>query len=232
MGGKGAAVLWSLSASALNWDDGYVDQHSLERERMVAEQLASRDIVDERVLSAMTEVPRHEFVDDGLNGQAYSDGALPIGEQQTISQPYIVALTCQAMALEPDARVLEVGTGSGYAAAVLSRLAARVYTIERHQSLVSRASERLQALGYDNVEVRCGDGADGWPSEAPFDAIAVAAAASKVPTSLLEQLADGGRLVIPVGEQGRSQELRLITRTGSVFDERSLCQVRFVPLVR
>jgi protein-L-isoaspartate(D-aspartate) O-methyltransferase len=232
MGVKSRVEDHCLPARLVSWNDGYVDRRAIERERMVVEQLASRDIVDERVLSAMTGVPRHEFVDDGLNDQAYSDGALPIGEQQTISQPYIVALTCQAMALEPDARVLEVGTGSGYAAAVLSRLAERVYTIERHQTLASRASERLQALGYDNVEVRCGDGADGWLSEAPFDAIAVAAAASKIPTSLLEQLAEGGRLVIPVGEQGRSQELRLITRAGSVFEERSLCQVRFVPLVR
>ncbi len=200
---------------------------------MVLEQLMGRDITDGRVLAAMREVPRHEFVADDLESRAHHDGALPIGEQQTISQPYIVALMCQALALEPTARVLEVGTGSGYAAAVLSRLAARVYTIERHHTLVSAAGGRLKALGYDNVEVRCGDGADGWLSVAPFDAVTVAAAAAQVPEALLAQLAVGGRLVIPVGAQGKAQDLRLIVKVGDdEFEQRSLCGVRFVPLVR
>jgi len=199
---------------------------------MVADQLVARDIDDARVLRAMREVPRHRFVGNDLADDAHRDGALPIGQQQTISQPYIVALMCQALALEPAARVLDVGTGSGYAAAILSRLVDRLYTIERHDVLAETASALLDELGYDNIEARCGDGVQGWPEQAPFDAIMVAAASTGVPSELLKQLAVGGRMVIPVGVQGEAQELLLFTNTGDgVFKQSALCKVRFVPLV-
>ena len=194
---------------------------------MVHRQLSRRGIHDERVLAAMSEVPRERFVPPGLRRRAYRDGALRIAEGQTISQPWIVACMAQALELKGQERVLEVGTGSGYAAAVLSRLCRQVVTIERYESLAGEARARLAELGYDNVEVRNGDGALGAPDRAPFEGISVTAtAAGAPPAPLLEQLASGGTLVCPV-ERG-NRELLLRIRDGI---EEALASVRFVPLV-
>jgi protein-L-isoaspartate(D-aspartate) O-methyltransferase len=202
------------------------------RERMVASQIARRGINDRYVLKAMREVPREIFVAPALEEFAYADTALPIEARQTISQPYVVALMIAAAAVKPGDRVLEVGAGSGYAAAVLSQIADAVYAIERHAALVEAARQRFRRLGYDNVEIRVGDGTLGWAEAAPFDGILVSAGGPNVPPALKEQLAIGGRLVIPVGEDERSQDLLKITRTAeSVFEEETLGSVRFVPLV-
>ena len=201
-----------------------------ERLAMIREQLRRRDIQDERVLQAMAAVPRHRFVPVELEGQAYADQALPIAAGQTISQPFIVAATAAALRLTPSDRVLEIGTGSGYAAAVLARLAAEVYTVERHRELAIGAIRRFNELGLDNIWVRLGDGTRGWEQYAPFDAIAVAAAGPTLPRSLLEQLAEGGRLVIPLGTL-EEQRLMRVTRHGDRFAEESLGAVRFVPLI-
>src|SRR5687768_8018934 len=206
------------------------DQFDKQRERMVAEQLAGRDIRDARVLDAMRKVPRHLFVPASMRGSAYQDSPLPIGNDQTISQPYIVAYMTQALELKPTHKVLEIGTGSGYQAAVLSELAAQVYTIEIVGELATRATEALAAAGYRNVHVRHGDGYAGWPEHAPFDAIMVTAAPDHVPEPLVQQLAAGGRMIIPVGD--RYQELRLIQKTENGLVERSTIPVRFVPLTR
>lgn len=203
----------------------------LARAKMVDRQLMERGIADRRVLDAFREVPREAFIADELAEFAYEDTPLPIGEEQTISQPYIVAVTVEALALSGAERVLEVGTGSGYAAAVLSRLAREVFTVERHAVLAAEARERLARLGYDNVHVLEGDGSLGWPEHAPYEAIAVAASAPRVPRALREQLAAGGRLVIPVST-GRRQALMLVTReTADSFTEKTITGVRFVPLV-
>ncbi len=197
---------------------------------MIAEQLRRRNIRNERVLQAMARVPRHRFVPEALTEQAYSDNALPIAEQQTISQPFIVALTAEALMLQGDERVLEIGTGSGYAAAVLSLLAGEVWTIERFRSLAEVAAARLHAEGYTNVHVGIGDGTAGWPEHAPYNAIAVAAAGPHIPQSLIEQLAMGGRLVIPVGSREEQQLVRIV-RTPDGLRQDRLGLVRFVPLV-
>lgn len=198
---------------------------------MVRVQIAGRGLGNRAVLDALAAVPRHAFVPADLADVAYGDGPLPIGENQTISQPYVVALMCDALALRPTDRVLEVGTGCGYAAAVLARLVADVYTIERHESLALGARARLAGLGYDKVFVRCGDGTRGWPDAAPFDAISVAAGDTEVPTPLLQQLAVGGRLVMPVGGS-HTQQLVRVTRAGlQAYDREYLGAVRFVPLV-
>ncbi|MCA8941302.1 MAG: protein-L-isoaspartate(D-aspartate) O-methyltransferase [Planctomycetes bacterium] len=203
-----------------------------ERARMVDRQIAARGVRNERVLNAMRTVPREEFVAGRMREFAYEDSPLPIEEGQTISQPYIVAVMAEALDLRPTDRVLEVGAGSGYAACVLSRIAAEVFAIERWEQLAQLAQERADRLGYDNVRVLCGDGTRGWAEHAPFDAIAVAAGGPEVPQSLLEQLAIGGRLVIPVGKDARTQELLHIRRTGEhAFDRKSLGAVRFVPLI-
>jgi protein-L-isoaspartate(D-aspartate) O-methyltransferase len=201
-----------------------------ERNEMVRAQIQARGITDERVLQAMRDVKRHLFVPRESAEDAYEDYPLPIGEGQTISQPYIVALMSEELRLEPDDRVLEIGTGSGYQAAILSRLAARVYTIEIVPSLGDAARARLDLLGYDNVEVRIGDGYKGWPEEAPFDAIMVTAAPPEVPQALLDQLADGGRMVVPVGTG--YQELLLITKEKGNISRRVITAVRFVPMVK
>ena len=202
------------------------------RERMVERQIAARGVRDERVLRAMREVPRHRFVPAQLASAAYDDRALPLACQQTISQPYVVALMIEALSLRASDRVLEVGTGSGYAAAVLSRIAAEVYTIERLAELADLARKRLAELGYGNVRVRIGDGSLGWPEAAPFDAILVSAGAPGVPKTLESQLAPGGRLVIPVGSADHGQSLLRITRLASDRLEREdLGEVQFVPLV-
>jgi protein-L-isoaspartate(D-aspartate) O-methyltransferase len=205
-------------------------ESSDERRAMVRSQLEHRGINDRRVLDTMANVPRHLFVPPEIRAEAYHDCALPISEGQTISQPFIVALMAQVLHLNGNERVLEIGTGSGYAAAVLSRLAAEVYTIERSPPLAAAAEQRLRDLGYTNVHVSVGDGTTGLPEYAPFDGIAVAAAAPWVPKPLRDQLGEGGRLVIPVG--GRDEQLLLLlTRTGHVIRTERLSGVRFVPLV-
>jgi len=202
------------------------------RARMVEQQLRRRDIRDPAVLRAMASVPRHLFVDPALAARAYGDHPLPIGEGQTISQPYIVALMTQLLQLEAGAgRVLEVGTGSGYQAAVLAGLAREVYTIEILPKLAASAAERLRALGYGNVRVRSGDGYQGWPEAAPFDGILVTAGASRIPPPLVEQLAQGARIVIPVDRGPGEQELIVGQKRGDRLTTRSVAAVRFVPLV-
>ena len=202
-----------------------------QRLRMVERQLRNRGIRDERVLAAMAAVPREEFVGDRQVASAYADSALPIGSDQTISQPWIVAAICQALELRGDERVLEVGTGSGYSAAVLAHLAGHVLGIERFASLAEEARERLARLGYgDRVEVRVGDGSVGAPADGPFGAIAVHASAPSPPELLLDQLASGGRLVVPIAEDGADM-LTTFTRTPDGFDRRPIAPCRFVPLV-
>jgi protein-L-isoaspartate(D-aspartate) O-methyltransferase len=208
-----------------------MDTKSL-RTRMVDTQIAARGVCDDLVLDAMRTVPRERFVEGRLAQFAYDDTPLPIEEGQTISQPYIVALMAEALDLNPDCRVLEIGAGSGYAAAVLGRIASEVYAIERHEVLARHAADRMRDLGYDNVRVRHGDGTLGWPEQAPFDAIAVAAGGPEVPRSLLQQLAIGGRLVIPIGSEPRSQQLVRVRRTGeNTFEREFLGAVQFVPLI-
>ena len=198
---------------------------------MVEEQLEPRDIHDPRVLAAMARIPRERFVPKALRARAYDDGPLPIGEGQTISQPYIVAAMCELLALDGSEHVLDVGTGSGYAAAVLDELAGSVVSIELLPELAERAQSTLAATGHRRIEVRAGDGRLGVPDRAPFDAIAVAAATAAVPPPLLEQLATGGRLVAPLGRSGGQQLVRLRKTEQGVEETRSVA-CRFVPLVR
>jgi protein-L-isoaspartate(D-aspartate) O-methyltransferase len=200
---------------------------------MVEQQLVARDIKNERVLGAMRKVPRHEFVPEAVRVEAYQDRPLPIGEEQTISQPYIVAFMTEAIDPQPAHRVLEVGTGSGYQAAVLSGLVAEVYTIELLPALAQQAKERLEKLGYRNVQTRAGDGYAGWPEAAPFDAIMVTCGADHVPEPLFKQLKPGGVMIIPVGKTPDDQSLRVI-RKGPQGErqERDVLPVRFVPLRR
>ena len=207
------------------------DRHQDRRLAMVRRQIESRGIRDPRVLAAMRRVPRHRFVSRTLAGDAYKDHPLPISAGQTISQPYIVALMAEAAAIGSDDRVLEVGTGSGYGAAVLAELAASVVSVERHRKLADAAARVLGELGYSNATVVCADGSQGYPLGAPYDAVVVTAAALRIPSQLVEQLADGGRLVIPVGPPSLSQNLTLVTRTGSETTSKRFCPVRFVPLV-
>jgi len=203
-----------------------------QRERMIAEQVAGRGIVDPAVLAAMRQVPREAFVADKYRDFAYDDGPLPILEGQTISQPYVVALMIEALLLQPEDRVLEIGTGSGYAAAVLSRIVAEVYTVERIEALVTYAQQNLSRLEYDNVWVKQGDGTLGWPEHAPYNGIVVAAGGPKIPNPLKEQLAIGGRIVMPVGSEQRAQQLVRATRVSeNDFDQERLGHVRFVPLI-
>lgn len=199
---------------------------------MLRRHIVGRGIRDPRVIEAMGTVPREEFVPREHMRRAYGDGPLPIGMGQTISQPYVVAWMAEVLELGPGDRVLEVGTGSGYAAAVLGRLCEAVYTLERHLSLADAARKRLRLMGCDNVRVRHGDGSEGWPEHAPYDAIAVAAAGLRVPEPLREQLRVGGRLVMPVGSAGRGQVLvrERLGRAGE-FTREELGLVRFVPLV-
>ena len=200
-------------------------------QRMVAEQLRPHGVTDERVLEAMASVPREEFLAPRMRRHAYEDRALAIDCGQTISQPLVVALMTQAASPQPDDISLEVGTGSGYAAAVLSRLCRKVITIEREPALAEQASQTLRRLGFENVEVAVGDGSQGWPSEAPYNVILVAAAAGSVPQALIDQLADGGRMVIPVAVSAHEpQDLRVYLRRGADVLYRSLFPVLFVPL--
>jgi len=201
---------------------------SEERELMVQTQIASRGVRDEGVLRALRRVPRHEFVPQEHAALAYADQPLPIGHNQTISQPYIVALMTEAIGLRGGERVLEIGTGSGYQAAVLAELVKEVLSIEIVVPLADQARARLKRLGYANVSVRAGDGYAGWPERGPFDAIMLTAAAPRIPAPLLDQLTEGGRLIAPVGDD--VQELLLVTRRGGRFVEQRLAGVRFVPM--
>jgi protein-L-isoaspartate(D-aspartate) O-methyltransferase len=214
-----------------DYNKGDLEERLAEREWMVQTQLMGRDITDEAVVNSMLIVPRHKYVIEEKQEYAYYDTALEIEEGQTISQPYIVALMAQALELKASDRVLEIGTGSGYSAAVLSRLATRIYTIERHDILANFATERFQNQGYGNIEVRIGDGTLGWPGKAPFDAILVTAGGPVIPDSLINQLAIGGRLVIPVGDQGEQKLMRIKKTATSELIEENLGQVRFVPLI-
>ena len=198
------------------------------RQSMVASQIKARGISDPRLLAALAKVERHLFVPKGYRAQAYRDHPLPIGESQTISQPYIVALMTELLELDGDERVLEVGTGSGYQAAILAELTTEIYTIEIVKPLAERSEKLLDSLGYENVTVRCGDGYAGWEEQAPFDAIIVTCAPSEIPQPLLEQLADSGRMVVPVGDFW--QELLLIERFGGEIHRTNVIPVRFVPM--
>jgi protein-L-isoaspartate(D-aspartate) O-methyltransferase len=200
------------------------------RQRMVDTQVAGRGIRDERVLEAMEKVPRHRFVDEALQSQAYQDHPLPIAEKQTISQPYIVALMTSALRLQPSEKVLEIGTGSGYQTAILAELAERVFSVERIPGLLYRARKTLQELGYRNVVLKVADGTLGWADEAPFDAILVTAGAPSVPQTLLDQLALYGRLVIPIGDRF-SQDLSLVEMLPDGIRKTSLGGCRFVDLI-
>jgi protein-L-isoaspartate(D-aspartate) O-methyltransferase len=205
---------------AADWD--------AQRERMVESQLRARDIRDPRVLSAVREVPRHLFVPEAERADAYGDFPLPIGYAQTISQPYIVGFMTQALEVSPEHKVLEIGTGSGYQAAILGRLARDVYTIEIVEPLATRSRTLLQTLGFKNVHVRTGNGYLGWPEQAPFDRIMVTAAPADVPPALVEQLKIGGRMAIPVGTT--SQQLRIMRRTDKGMETIDTLPVRFVPM--
>ena len=200
------------------------------RQRMVDSQLRARGISDQRVLDAMTRVPRHEFVPERYRDQAYEDHPLPIGEDQTISQPYIVVVMLQALKLSPTDNVLEIGTGSGYVTALLAQLTAQVTSMERHPALADAAREVLDNMGYENVRVVAGDGTRGFPEAAPYDAILVSAAAAELPSALVSQLAEGGRMIIPIGG-AEAQQLQYIEKLNGQpqITLRELC--RFVPLV-
>jgi protein-L-isoaspartate(D-aspartate) O-methyltransferase len=202
-----------------------------QRARMVNSQLAERGIHDPRVLEAFARVPREEFVPAALAPFAYDDAPLPIGDGQTISQPYIVAFTVDALQLNPHDRVLDIGTGSGYAAAVLAELSSEVYSVERVGTLCHSARERLRRLHYDNVHVRCGDGSLGWADHAPYAAIAVAAVGPRPPPALLSQLEIGGRLVMPIGPSGSQTLVRMTRRGRAAYKKERLVDVRFVPLI-
>jgi protein-L-isoaspartate(D-aspartate) O-methyltransferase len=217
------------STVAAHADDGGGQAFDRQRAEMVAQQLAARDITDRQVLEAMGRVPRHEFVPAPMRPLAYADSPLPIGHGQTISQPYIVALMTQLTAPRPAHKALDIGTGSGYQAAVLAELVQDVYSIEIIEPLANEARQRLQSLGYKNIHVRCGDGYRGWPDEAPFDIIIVAAAPDHVPEPLIEQLAPGGKLVIPVGDQW--QDLLVVEKADDgTVTRRQVAPVAFVPM--
>lgn len=211
-------------APGIAQDDAYRE----ECRAMIEKQIRARGVTQPEVLKAMEEVPRHRFVPESYRAEAYRDDPLPIGWGQTISQPYIVALMTELLELDGDDRVLEIGTGSGYHAAILSRVAGQVYSIEIIDELADQAASTLRDLGYDNVTVRAGDGYQGWSEEAPFDGIILTAAPPKVPKPLLEQLKVGGRMVVPVGSF--FQDLKVITRTKDGYETRNVAPVRFLPM--
>ena len=234
---SGALIFGALAALGIGCQDasrgethriGGEERFDLMREKMIKIQIERRGIRDRRVLDALRRVERHRFVPPDLQERAYDDGALPIGEGQTISQPYIVAIMTELLKLGGNERVLEIGTGSGYQAAVLAELVSHVYTIEIVESLARQAEARLPALGYRNVTVRLGDGYKGWPEEAPFDAIIVTAAPDHVPQPLVDQLREGGRMVIPVGRG--TQDLVLLVKEQGRIREEQIIPVRFVPM--
>jgi len=206
------------------------DHYETARRRMVETQIRARGVRDERVLAAMLKVPRHKFVEEAYGAQAYADHPLQIGEHQTISQPYMVAVMTEALRLKETDRVLEIGTGSGYQAAVLAELAEKVYSVERLRPLMIKARQTLDRLSYTNVVIKVGDGTSGWPEEAPFEAIIVTAGSPLIPQPLVAQLATGGRLVIPVGDEN-SQSLKRLTLTEQGPREEDLLGCRFVKLI-
>ncbi len=222
------AGLAAAAALAQSGSEGF-DSFVMERQRMVDEQIRARGVDERSVLDAMASVPRHLFVPESLRDMAYRDYPQQIGSGQTISQPYVVALMTSLLRLEGDEKVLEIGTGSGYQAAILSKVAGEVYTIEIRSELAKRAKKTLDSLRYKNVEVRTGNGYDGWPEEAPFDAIVVTAAPPRIPEKLVEQLKVGGRLVVPVGQY--FQDLMVIQKTEDGVRKRRVAAVRFVPMV-
>ena len=219
------AVIRSAGATA-----AIAEPYSAARNRMVADQIEARGIDDERVLAAMRTVPRHPFVPPDLRGKAYADHPLPIGEGQTISQPYIVALMTESLSLTPTSRVLEIGTGSGYQAAVLAEVAGSVYSVEIKEKLHETATAALREAGYHDVRTRRGDGYFGWESAAPFDAIMITAAVDHIPPPLLAQLKDGGQLVLPLGNPFSYQNLVRVTKTGDDYTVRQITGVLFVPM--
>lgn len=218
--------------SHMNASREQVDSLSWKKEakRMVKDQLVERGITDAKVLKAMENTPRHVFMPETLRPYAYYDGPLPIGEEQTISQPYIVAIMTELLKLKGNEKVLEIGTGSGYQAAILSQLADTCYSIELIKTLSDRAAKLLKKMGYNNVVVRCGDGYKGWPEHAPFDRIIITAAPEEVPQALVDQLKVNGIMVVPVGKT--SQELLLITKTDKGIKKKTIFPVRFVPMVK
>jgi protein-L-isoaspartate(D-aspartate) O-methyltransferase len=226
-------ITLSLLLGGFSWfpeEDTSKDSFAAMRKSMVVEQIRARGIRDQRVLEAMGSIPRHMFVAGSLRDKAYADHPLPIGEGQTISQPYIVALMTEALKVRPDERVLEIGTGSGYQAAVLSRLVKEVYTIEIREGLAKRAGDLLDLLEHTNVKTRYADGYFGWEEHAPFDAIMITAFANHIPPPLLKQLKVGGRLIIPLGSTLYFQTLTLVTKLEDGLDVQQLSRVRFVPM--
>ncbi len=217
-----------LPKEQVDMNQAYQDSFAKKRRQMVEEQIMARGIQDSLVLEAMMKVERHLYVPETYQAYAYDDEPLPIGYEQTISQPYIVAYMTEAVQLKGDEIVLEIGTGSGYQAAVLAEIVKEVYTIEIVEPLVKYASDVLQADGYDNVFCRYGDGYEGWPEKAPFDAIIITAAPPRIPESLIEQLKDGGRMIVPVGTY--FQELVLLTKKDGKVSKKQLIPVRFVPM--
>ena len=219
-----ALLFLSMTAA---WGD---DADTERRHRMIEKDIKGRGVADPAVLREMSKVPRHLFVDAALRDQAYDDHPLPIGEGQTISQPYVVALMTEALQVGPGDRVLEIGTGSGYQAAVLAGIVKEVYTIEIIKGLADRAGATLARLGYRNVHVRSGDGYGGWPEHAPFDAIIITAAADHIPRPLMDQLREGGRLIVPLGSPGRVQTLSLATKQRGALSVGKIIPVAFVPM--
>lgn len=215
--------LLNMDVMSQNWEK--------QREQMVEVQIRARDVRSKVVLDAMRVVPRHLFVPKSVQSMAYDDRPLPIGQNQTISQPYIVAYMTEQINPKPGMKVLEIGTGSGYQAAILAQIGCSVFTIELLEPLANRAATTLKEIGYTTVNVRCGDGYQGWPEEAPFDAIIVTAAPEYIPPRLIEQLKDGGIMVLPVGPVNSVQFLKLVTKKGSKTTETNLLPVRFVPMV-
>src|SRR6266480_1624762 len=224
-------VAAALAATACGQKPSVPSDFAAERQRMVQQQLVARSIKDERVLAAMTKVPREEFIPADSRAASYEDGPLPIGHGQTISQPYIVAFMTEQLRLKPSDRVLEIGTGSGYQAAILAELVSEIYSVEIVKPLARAAEATLKRLGYKNVHVKIGDGYKGWPEAAPFDAIIVTCAPDKVPQPLTDQLKDGGRMVIPVGERF-AQQLYLLEKKNGQLRESVTLPVRFVPMLR
>src|SRR6059036_554596 len=222
-------VAAALAATACGQKPSVPSDFAAERQRMVEQQLKTRGIKDERVLAAMAKVPREEFVPADERGDAYEDGPLPIGLDQTISQPYIVAFMTEQLRLKSSDRLLEIGSGSGYQAAVLAELVSEVYSIEIVEPLAKNAEATLQRLGYKNVHVKAGDGYKGWPEHAPFDSIIVTCAPERVPQPLIDQLKEGGRMIIPVGAKF-AQELYLLEKKNGRLEQSAVLPVRFVPM--
>jgi protein-L-isoaspartate(D-aspartate) O-methyltransferase len=223
-------VVAAVAATGCHHKTVSTSEFAAERQKMVQEQLKPRGIHDDRVLAALAKVPREAFVPENMRTQSYADSALPIGQDQTISQPFIVAYMTEQLRLQPTDRVLEIGTGSGYQAAVLAELAKEVYTIEIVEPLAKEASARLARLDYNNAHVKIGDGYQGWPEVAPFDAIIVTCAPDKVPQPLAQQLKEGGRMIIPVGSGMMDQQLYLLEKKDGELAQRAILPVRFVPM--